>query len=135
MVAFSLDTRNRNPFPILAPGLNARNDLTVVCLAQDGTPLIFVIECKSSGRPGDAQHQIECGIEFCKYLFELIVFCHGIKLEPRYFGVAAYRPANPPKGTTRPSFVRQGKHGLLRAEWSIDVELPLSELIRAAKAA
>lgn len=134
MVAFSLDKKGKDPFPILAPGLNSRNDLTVVCLGSDGTALVFVIECKNSGNPGNAQHQIECGIAFCEYLFKVMLFTHGAKVAPRYFGVAAYRPATPLKGTTRPKFVDQGKHGVLRAEWPIAVALPLAELIRAAEA-
>lgn len=131
-IAFSLDKPGLNPFDILAPGLNSRNDLTVCCLSPKGIPLVFVIECKNSVRPGDAQHQISCGMEFCKYLFSLLRFKHGIRVEPKYFGVAAYRPKSPPKGLTRPRFIRQGGNdGLMRAEWLVDVVLPLSELIRA----
>lgn len=131
-VAFSLDKPSLNPFMVLAPGLNSRNDLTVLCLGADGVPLVFVIECKNSPSPGDAQHQIGCGIAFCEYLFKLVRFRHGIQVEPRYFGVAAYRPKSPPKGLTRPKFVRQGSHGgLMRADWSVNVDLPWTELVRA----
>lgn len=133
-VAFSLDRPGKNPFLIIKSGLNARNDLTVVCLSAKGIPLVFVIECKNTGNPGKAQHQIECGMAFCDYLFKLLRFGHGICVAPRYFGVAAYRPKTPPKGTTRPKFVHQGNHGgLWRTDWSINVELPLTELIRAAE--
>lgn len=134
MVAFSLDTRGRNPFPVVAAGMNARNDLTVICLGADASPLLFAIECKASESPGHAQYQIECGIAFGEYLFKLIRFSHGHALKPRCFGVAAYRPKSPLKGTTRPSFIKQGKGNMLRADWSIDVDLPISELIRAAEA-
>lgn len=134
-VAFSLDKLRMNPFEVLAPGLNSRNDLTVCCLSPNGVPLVFVIECKNSLSPGEAQHQIGCGIAFCKYLFQLIRFQHGIQVEPRYFGVAVYRTKSPAKGLTRPSpvkFVMQGKHGgLMRADCSTEVVLPLTELIRA----
>jgi len=134
MVAFSLDKRGKEPFGILAPGLDSKNDLTLVCLDANKRPLVFVIECKNSGSIGNAQHQIECGIAFCKYLFQLIVFVHDIKMTPRFFGVAVYRPKFPPKGTTRPQFVTVGQNGILRATWHLDVELPLTELIRAAEA-
>lgn len=136
-VAFSLDKHRLNPFEVLAPGLNSRNDLTVCCLDPNGTPLVFVIECKNSPSPGDAQHQIGCGIAFCKYLFQLIRFRHGLQVEPRYFGVAVYRTRNPAKGLTRPSpikFIQQGKDGgFLRADCSTDVDLPLTALIRATQ--
>lgn len=133
LVAFSLDKRGKNPFPVVAAGLNARNDLTIICLGSDGVPLLFAIECKASESPGQAQHQIECGIAFGEYLFELIRFSHGLSLRPRCFGVAAYRPKNPPKGTTRPSFIKQGRGKVLRADWSIDVDLPVAELIRSVE--
>ncbi len=132
-LAFSLDKRGKDPFPIVAAGFNARNDLTVICLKSDGTPLLFAIECKASESPGNAQHQIECGIAFGEYLFKLIRFQHGLRLKPHCFGVAAYRPKSAQKGTTRPSFVRQGKGNVLRAEWHIDVDLPVSELVRAVE--
>ncbi len=131
--AFSLDKRGKDPFPIVAAGFNARNDLTVICLQSDGTPLLFVIECKGSLRPRDAQHQIDCGIAFGEYLFKLVRFQHGLRLTPRCFGVAAYRPKSPPKGLTRPSFIRQGHGSNWRAEWHIDVDLPVSELVRAVE--
>lgn len=134
-VAFSLDKPRMNPFEVLAPGLNSRNDLTVCCLTPKGIPLIFVIECKNSPSPGDAQHQIGCGIAFCKYLFELVRFRHGVQAEPKYFGVAVYRTRSPIKGLTRPSpvkFINQGNHGgLMRADCTSDVVLPLTALIRA----
>jgi len=133
MVAFSLDKRGKNPFQILAPGLDARNDLTVICLGAGGVPLLFAIECKGVESTGRAQHQIECGIAFGEYLFHLIRFPHGQRRKPRCFGVAAFRPKSPPKGTTRPNFVRQGKGDVLRANWHIDVDLPVSELIRATE--
>jgi len=133
-VAFSLDKHGLNPFMVLAPGLNSRNDLTVVCLGADGVPVVFVIECKNSPSPGDAQHQIGCGMAFCEYLFQLVRLRHGIQVKARYFGVAAYRPKSSPKGLTRPKFVRQGNHGgLLRADWFVDVVLPLTELVRATQ--
>lgn len=132
-VAFTLDpTSKQNPFPILAPGLNARNDLTIVCLDSHGRPLIFIVECKNSSSAGNAQHQIECGMAFCKYLFSLLRFGHGQIVEPRLFGVVAYRPKSLPKGRTRPCFIEQGQNSILRADWAVDVDLPLSELIRAA---
>ncbi|MBL8473921.1 MAG: hypothetical protein KF778_06610 [Rhodocyclaceae bacterium] len=134
MVAFSLDKRGENPFPVVAAGMNARNDLTVICRGTDASPLLFAIECKASENPRRAQYQIECGIAFGEYLFKLIRFSHGHALTPRCFGVAAYRPKSPPKGTTRPSFFKQGKGNTLRANWPIDVDLPISELIRAAQA-
>lgn len=133
MVAFSLDKKAKNPFPILNAGFNKRNDLTLICLTSDGKPLVFVIECKNSERPGDAQIQIEAGIAFCEYLFKILLFTHGLKLVPRFFGVAVFRPRQPPKGQTRPTFVRQGNHNILRAEWHVDVDLPVSELIRAVE--
>lgn len=135
-VAFSLDKPQMNPFEVLAPGLNSRNDLTVCCLGPNGIPLIFVIECKNSPSPGGAQHQIGCGIAFCKYLFQLVRFRHGMQVEPKYFGVAVYRTKSPAKGLTRPSpvkFIQQGNHdGFMRADCSTDVDLPLTALIRAA---
>lgn len=134
-VAFSLDAPGLNPFDILAPGLNSRNDLTVCCLSEKGIPLVFVMECKNSTSPGDAQHQISCGMAFCRYLFQLVQFRHGIGVEPQYFGVAVYRTRSPLKGSTRPSlpkFVRQGNYGgLMRADCAVDVVLPLTALIRA----
>ena len=133
-VAFSLDKSGLDPFKVLAPGLNSRNDLTVVCLSADGVPLVFVMECKNSINPGHAQHQIGCGIAFCEYLFQILRLRDGLKYNAKYFGVAAYRPKSPPKGETRPKFVRQGNHaGLLRADWLVDVVLPLSELVRATE--
>ncbi|MDP2831960.1 MAG: hypothetical protein Q8Q28_01415 [Pseudomonadota bacterium] len=135
MVALSLDKKGKDPFPILAPGLNSRNDLTIICLGQSGKPLVFVIECKNSANPGDAQHQMECGKAFCEYLFKLILFQHGTKVSPDYFGVAVYLPKSPPKGLTRPKFIQVGLHSLMRAEWHLAVDLPLSELIRAAEGA
>jgi hypothetical protein len=136
-VAFSLDKPALNPFMVLAPGMNSRNDLTVCCLASNGTPLVFVIECKNSPSPGDAQHQISCGIAFCKYLFELIRSRHRVQIEPKYFGVAVYRTKSPSKGLTRPGsikFVRQGNHGgLMRADYSVELVLPLTELLRATE--
>lgn len=133
-IAFSLDKSGKDPFHIIVPGMNSRNDMTVVCLGDDKRPLVFVIECKNSGNPNNAQRQIECGIDFCTYLFRLMRTCHGVNIEPKIFGVAAYNPKSPPKGTTRPRFVRQGKQGVLRAEWSIATELPLKELVEAASA-
>lgn len=130
-LVFSLDQQGHNPFEIIAPGINNRNDLTVVCFGDKSTPLVFVIECKNSGSPGKAQRQIECGVAFVEYLFKLIKIQHGTGIHPEIFGVAAYRPASPPKGTTRPKFVVTGTNGLLRADWSIAVVLPLSELIKA----
>ncbi len=131
--AFSLDKPGKDPFPIVVPGMNSRNDLTVVCLDSKGQPLVFVVECKNSGSPNNAQHQIECGMAFCEYLFKLLSVCHGKHIVPKLFGVAAYNPKSPPKGTTRPRFVSQGKLGILRAEWSIALELPLRELVQAAE--
>lgn len=130
-VAFTLDVHGLDPFPVVAPGINARNDMTVVCLSPGGVPLVFVIECKNSNNPGQAQHQIECGIAFCKYVFELLSINRDVSVTPMYFGVAAYRPRLSPKGTTRPKFVAQGSGGILRADWLVDVELPLAELVRA----
>lgn len=130
-VAFSLDKNGKNPFPILNAGLDKRNDLTLICLGSDGIPLVFVIECKNSVRPGEAQIQIEAGVAFCEYFFKILLFAHGMKLKPRFFGVAVYRPKQPPKGQTRPTFVHQGNHNILRADWHVDVDLPVSELIRA----
>lgn len=131
-LVFSLDQRGKNPFEIIAPGMNNRNDLTVFCFGKDSIPLIFVIECKNSGSPGTAQKQIECGIAFVDYLFKLIKIQHGTGVSPKIYGVAAYRPPSPPKGTTRPKFVETGNNGILRADWSIAVELPLSALVKAA---
>ncbi len=132
-VAFTLDPASKkNPFSILAPGFNARNDLTVVCLDNRGRPLVFIIECKNSSSAGNAQHQIECGMAFCKYLFNLLRFGHGQIVEPRLFGVVAYRPKSSPKGNTRPCFIKPGQNRILRADWAVHVELPLLELIRAS---
>lgn len=132
-VAFSLDKPGKDPFPIVVPGMNSRNDLTVVCLDSQGQPLVFVVECKNSGSPNNAQYQIECGMAFCDYLFKLIRICRREHIVPKLFGVAAYNPKSPPKGTTRPSFISQGKLGILRAEWSIASVLPLRELVQAAE--
>lgn len=133
-VAFSLDHPGQDPFPVLAAGLNSRNDLTVICLSPAGVPLVFVIECKNSPSPGDAQHQIECGIAFCKYMFDLALRDLDVDAgDVRYFGVVAYRPKFPPKGVTRPLFVRQGKGNILRTDWYVDVVLPLAELIRSTE--
>lgn len=134
MVAFSLDKKGKNPFGILAPGLDAKNDLTIVCLGTKGQVLVFVIECKNAKDQRKAQHQIEAGIAFCEYLFKIILFNHGKTIVPRCFGVVVFRPKFAPKGTTRPKFVKQGEHGVHRAEWHIDVALPLKELILAAEA-
>lgn len=131
-LVFSLDKQGRNPFEIIAPGMNNRNDLTVLCFGDKSTPLVFVIECKNSGSPLTAQKQIDCGVAFVEYLFKLVKIQHGTGIHPKVYGVAAYRPASPPKGTTRPKFVKTGKSGLMRANWSIAVELPLLELVRAA---
>ena len=131
-LVFSLDKKNRNPFEIIAPGINHRNDLTVICFGKNLAPLIFVIECKNSGNPLTSQKQIECGIAFTEYLLKLNKIHFGIEVQPEFFGVAAYRPQSPPKGTTRPRFVTTGKNGVMRADWSIAVELPLRELVKAA---
>lgn len=133
MAAFSLDKKGKNPFQIIAQGLNSRNDLTVICLSQTGKPMVFVFEYKNSSNPGNAQHQIECGKAFCEYLFKLISLNSNEKANPDYFGVAVYHPKSPQKGLTRPKFMQVGRHGLWRAEWSISVDLPLTELIRAAE--
>ncbi|WP_180880408.1 hypothetical protein [Stenotrophomonas maltophilia] len=130
-VAFSLDVKGEEPFAILGPGFNTRNDFTVVCLSEEGRPLVFVVECKNSESPGDAQAQISRGIHFVEYLFDIINSVKKWQLDPRIFGVAAYRPRFPPKGTTRPKFVEVGAAKILRAEWHVGVVLPLSELIRA----
>ncbi len=139
MVAFSLDVRGANPFPVFnasVAGLTAKNDLTIIC-ENKGKVYVFVIEYKNSANPGNAQHQIECGMAFAEYLFKLLRYCQGLKIEPHIFGVAAYRPRRPAKGQTNPQirFSRQGLHDILRAEWIIDdaFPLPLSELVRAAE--
>jgi hypothetical protein len=134
MIAFSLDKRGLNPFPILntsEAGLSAKNDLTVIC-ESGGHIYVFVIEYKNAGNPGKAQHQIECGAAFCEYLFTLLRYCYDVNITPRILGVAAYRPQ---KGKTTPriKFSAQGQHGLLRANWLIENPLPLSELVRAAE--
>ena len=136
MVAFSLDKRGLNPFPILntsEKGLSAKNDLTIIC-ESGGQVYVFVIEYKNSSKPGKAQHQIECGAAFCEYLFKLLQYCHGVTIArpPRILGVAAYRPQ---KGKTTPriKFSAQGQHGILRADWLIEDTLRLSELVRAAE--
>jgi hypothetical protein len=134
MLAFSLDKAGRNPFDILAPGSNLRNDLTVVCRGKDQQPLVFVFECKNSSNTLNAQKQIEHGTAFCEYLFKLLHVNHGLHFQPRCMGVLAYRPKHPPKGTTRPQFGPVGLHGGLRADWRHDIELPLRELMRAAEA-
>lgn len=134
MVAFSLDKRGLNPFPILntsEAGLSAKNDLTIIC-ENSGQVYVFVIEYKNSFNPGKAQHQIECGAAFCEYLFKLIRYSYGANVTPRILGVAAYRPQ---KGKTTPriKFCEQGQHGIWRADWLIEGTLPLSELVRAAQ--
>lgn len=130
-VAFSLDKPGKDPFSVIPAGMNNRNDLTIVCLAKDGTPVVFVVECKNSGSPLTAQRQIECGMAFSEYLFKIIGIHRKVNLKPRIYGVVAYLPKSPPKGTTRPQFVEQGLRGILRAEWQLNVELPLNELVRA----
>jgi hypothetical protein len=139
-VAFSLDVRGLEPLAILNPsmrGLTARNDLTIVCLSEEGVPLVFIIECKNAESPGKAQEQIECGQAFCEYLFKLLQIQDSRIPKPRYFGVAVYRPKSPPKGITGPAgmkFKPTGKAGLPRADWHIDTCLPLNDLIRATEA-
>jgi hypothetical protein len=133
LLAFSLDKPGRNPFDILAAGRNLRNDLTVVCRGRNAQPLVFVFECKRSGSPLNAQRQLEHGMAFCEYLFELVRVTHGTRFRPQCMGVVAYRPKHPPKGTTRPSFFKVDQHGMFRADWHYDVELPLRELVRAAE--
>lgn len=136
LLAFSLDKRGLNPFPVLNPataGLTAKNDLTIICESK-GQVYVFIIEYKNAPNPGKAQHQIECGMAFCEYLFKLIGYCHAINVKPHFFGVAAYRPQ---KGKTIPriKFTRQGHHQIWRADWLIESTLPLSELVRAAECA
>ncbi len=134
MVAFSIDQRGQNPFPVLnleIKGLSAKNDLTIIC-ENKGKVYVFVLEYKNSANPGRAQHQIECGIAFCEYLFKLLRVCYGVGVVPHFFGVAAYRPQ---KGKTNPriKFAKTGLNGVLRADWLIENVLPLSELVRAAE--
>lgn len=134
-VAFSLDTPNCNPFAILSAGYNTRNDLTVCCLSESGDPLVFVIECKNSKSPGNAQNQIDCGVAFCQYFFRVFEIKHNLNIHPRFLGVVVYQTKTPAKGTTRPKpleFAKVGKHDVLRAEWNINTVLPLTALIRAA---
>lgn len=136
MLAFSIDKRRQNPFPVLNPainGLSAKNDLTIIC-ENKGRVYVFVLEYKNATNPGRAQHQIECGIAFCEYLFKLLNICHGSGVVPHFFGVAAYRPQ---KGRTTPriKFAKTGLRGVLRADWLIENPLPLSVLVRAAEEA
>lgn len=133
-VAFSMDVRGKEPLAILNAGeMRTRNDLTVICLDEQGYPLVFVLEHKNSPNIGDAQFQIECGQAFCEYLFRLLELREQRLPKPRFFGIAVYRLRHPPKGTTRPSFVPIGNMGLKRAYWDMDIDLPLTELIRAAE--
>lgn len=143
-VAFSLDVRGKEPFGIFNAGkrkICAKNDLTVICLDMQGDPLVFVFEHKNSTDSGNAQFQIESGQAFCEYLFRLLKLQTQRQLKPRFFGIVVYRLNNPRgKGTTRPRnnttrlrFRTSGKNGLLRAEWDMNVVLPLTELIRAAE--
>lgn len=133
-VLFSLDKPGCQPFAVLSAGYNTRNDLTVCCLSESGEPLVFVIECKNSKSTGNAQHQIDCGVAFCEYLFRIFEIKQNQKIEPQFFGVVVYQTKTPAKGTTRPKpleFAKVGKHGVMRAEWHMHTVLPLTTLIRA----
>ena len=131
-VAFSMDIRGKEPVAIINAGkMRCRNDLTVICLDEKGSPLVFLFEHKNSENIGDAQFQIESGQAFCEHLFRLLELQYPRIPKPRFFGIAVYRLKYPPKGTTRPNFTPIGNRGLNRAYWDMNIDLPLTELIRA----
>jgi len=138
-VAFSMDVRGKEPVAILNKGkFRCRNDLIVICLDESGSPLVFLFEHKNSEDIGDAQFQLDSGQAFCEYLFHLLKLQDQRLPDPRYFGIAVYRPKSISIGTTKPkevSFKPTGKHQLLRAGWHMDVTLPLTALISAAEKA
>lgn len=138
--AFSLDVQGRQPFAVLNPktrGLTSRCDLIVFCFS-DGQPLAFLIEVKGGKNPVEAQHQIEAGAAFCRYLCDLVTINGSLGvIAPKMFGLVVYVLPRPLMGATKPkpiNFFPQGKTGIPRASWDVDTPLPLSSLLSAAAA-